>query len=209
MTYTDENGKKVKVDATKSSENVSKLISTMFTGFASVKIDKKLPGYIKDTTASLENLVNTTNNLDMRKAEKMTSLLGKIAEIGKGINWNFKELADVIEGKLIETLENLKEVLEETNENITKPNDNESTNALFGNIFRPNKDKGITIDGNPPAPESGPIKESNPKTDDKNNLDSLVTKIDDITSSLRDILDSSRTGGFGVSIRNFDDLRNS
>ena len=209
MTYTDENGNKVKVDATKSSENVSKLISTMFTGFASVKIDKKLPGYIKDTTSSLENLVNTTNNLDMRKAEKMTSLLGKIAEIGKGINWNFKELADVIEGKLIETLENLKEVLEETNENITKPNDNESTNALFGNIFRPNKDKGITIDGNPPAPESGPMKESSPKTDDKNNLDSLVTKIDDITSSLRDILDSSRTGGFGVSIRNFDDFRNS
>ena len=98
---------------------------------------------------------------------------------------------------------------QETNENITKPNDNESTGALFGNIFRPNKDKGTTIDGNPPAPESGPMKKSSPKTDDKNNLDSLVTKIDDITSSLRDILDSSRTGGFGVSIRNFDDFRNS
>lgn len=208
MTYTDENGKKVKVDATKSSENVSKLLSTMFTGFASVKIDSKLPGYIKDTTASLENLVNTTNNLDMRKAEKMTSLLSKIAEIGKGINWNFKELADVIEGKLIETLENLKEVLEETNENITKPNDNTLSGGLAGDIFGPQKNKGLTIDGNPPAPESGPMKESNPKTDDKNNLDSLVTKIDDITSSLRDILDSSRTGGFGVSIRNFDDLRN-
>lgn len=206
MTYTDESGKKVKVDATKSSENVSKLISNMFTGFASVKIDKKLPGYIKDTSTALDNLVSTTNNLDLSKAEKMTSLLGKIADIGKGINWNFKELANVIEGKLIETLENLKEVLEQTNENILSPQQNEQYTPNSINSFAYNNpSKGITIDGNPPAPDNGPMKESKP--DNNIDISGLTAKIDDITNSLKDIIDSSRAGGFGVSIKNFEDFR--
>ena len=199
MTFTDENGKKVKVDPNAAGQNIASLITTMYSGFTGIKIDDKLPGHIKKTAESLETLVKATGGLDMSKAEKMKSLLEKINELGKGINWNFKELADVINGKLIDTLDQLKEALEGAGDAF----------AGKGTDIAPV----YTADGNPPAPASGPMKPSNKPGDTGKEIinnefkDMISSSIDDIKSSLRDLVDASRAGGLGVNIRNVEDLR--
>lgn len=197
MTFTDETGKKVRIDPKNAGQNIASLITTMYSGFADIEIDNKLPGRIKDTASSLETLVKTTGGLDMSKAEKMKSLLEKINELGRGINWNFKELADVINGKLIDTLEQLKEALEGAGDAFSgKPN---------GDITIPT----YTSDGNPPAPASGPMKPAASPQASLNDefKNTISSSIEEIKATLRELVDASHAGGLGVNVRNIEDLR--
>lgn len=197
MTFTDETGKKVRIDPKNAGQNIASLITTMYSGFADIEIDNKLPDRIKDTASSLETLVKTTGGLDMSKAEKMKSLLEKINELGRGINWNFKELADVINGKLIDTLDQLKEALEGAGDAFSgKPN---------GDVTIPT----YTSDGNPPAPASGPMKPAASPQASLNDefKNTISSSIEEIKATLREIVDASHAGGLGVNVRNIEDLR--
>lgn len=197
MTFTDETGKKVRIDPKNAGQNIASLITTMYSGFADIEIDNKLPDRIKDTASSLETLVKTTGGLDMSKAEKMKSLLEKINEIGRGINWNFKELADVINGKLIDTLDQLKEALEGAGDAFSgKPN---------GDVTIPT----YTSDGNPPAPASGPMKPAASPQASLNDefKNTISSSIEEIKATLRELVDASHAGGLGVNVRNIEDLR--
>ena len=189
LTFKDENGKTVKIDIDKGVENTTKLITGTITGLAGLDINNKVPKYIEESGKSIQTFAEATNSLDLSKAKAMQGLLDKLVEFGKGVNYNFRELADIINGKLVEALENLKEVLEETNKQFEdKENVPEPTPAY-------------TPTGNPvPATPVTPTGKTEPPQDSK------LSKIEESLRSIEEALQDINTIGIGVKVKNFDDM---
>ena len=106
------------------SNNIGRLIKScigQFTGEEgkSLEVNDKRLNAIKTIGESLGNVSNEVNKVDVSKLEKMTTLVDTILKFGNGINFNLDGLANVINGKLLVTLQELKEVLEEVNEAFT------------------------------------------------------------------------------------------
>lgn len=187
LTFKDENGKEVRIDIDKGIDNTTKLIAGTITGLAGLETDNNVPGYLRETGKSIQTFAEATNSLDLSKAKAMQGLLDKLAEFGKGVNYNFKELADIINGRLVEALENLKETLEGIN---TKDDGS-----------NPNEEPAYTPTGNVtmPAP-STPA--GTKETLTESNLSNIEKSLRSIEETLQDI----NTIGIGVKVKNFDEI---
>lgn len=106
------------------SNNIGKLIKSCIGQFAgkegkSLEVDDKRLNAIKTIGESLGDVTNVVNKVDISKLEKMTTLVDTILKFGNGINFNLDGLANAINGKLLNTLQELKDVLEEINKTFT------------------------------------------------------------------------------------------
>lgn len=199
MSFTDPDGKSIKVDPEKASVNIQKMVKGMLTAFDGVKINDKGILALKSSATALDGMVETTNKIDLRKAEKMTDVLGKLIEVGKGVTWNFDKLADIINGKLIDTLEKLKEAFTDMNETIEN-----ASNPQVPLITPP-----VDTNGNitPSSPSTSPSGDGKSTPELKAIQDMLSGDISEIRQALQDIADASRTGGVGVYLKNPEDIR--
>ena len=121
------------------SNNIGKLIRSCIGQFAgkegkSLEVDDKRLNAIKTIGESLGDVTNVVNKVDISKLEKMTTLVDTILKFGNGINFNLDGLANVINGKLINTLQELKEVLEEVNKIFTNFDTSELGGKSSSNI---------------------------------------------------------------------------
>ena len=79
---------------------------------------------IDSVASSLAKVTTSINSIDIERMKKLTNLLAEVNKLAKGINFNFDGLAKIINEKLVVTLNELKEVLEDLNgsfENGNKP----------------------------------------------------------------------------------------
>lgn len=79
---------------------------------------------IDSVASSLAKVTTSINTIDIERMKKLTNLLAEVNKLAKGINFNFDGLAKIINEKLVVTLNELKEVLEDLNgsfENGNKP----------------------------------------------------------------------------------------
>ncbi len=189
LTFKDENGKEVKIDIDKGVDNTTKLITGTITGLAGLEINNKVPKYLKESGESIKTFAEATNSLDLSKAKAMQGLMDKLVEFSKGVNYNFRELADIINGKLVESLENLKEVLEETNK------------QFEGKDNIPAPTPAYTPTGNP-----APSAEVVTPTGKKEAQDSKLIKIEESLRSIEEALQDINTLGIGVKVKNFDEI---
>lgn len=70
-------------------------------------------GKLKKNSDEVVKLIDKANSIDISKADKLTKLFERLAEFSETIDGNFEHLADVINDKLIESLTNLTDALEE------------------------------------------------------------------------------------------------
>ena len=105
----------------------------------------------------------------------MTTLVDTILKFGNGINFNLDGLANVINGKLLVTLQELKEVLEEVNEAFT----NFDTSELGGSGSGSEPINPVTGESSGSSGSSGDGK----KDDGKNN--NLVKSINTTVSTIK------------------------
>lgn len=70
---------------------------------------------IDSVASSLAKVTTSINTIDIERMKKLTNLLAEVNKLAKGINFNFDGLAKIINEKLVVTLNELKEVLEDLN----------------------------------------------------------------------------------------------
>ena len=84
---------------------------------------------VRDIADGVDSLVGAVNKVDMSKVEKVNQLAVTLGEFSKGIKYDFDGLADIINKKLVAAIEGLKEVLNETNDTMTKIKESQETVA--------------------------------------------------------------------------------
>ena len=199
MTFKDANGKDIRVDIGKATENVVALITGTVSGLSNIEFKKDTAKNISDTGKSLKAFTEATNGLDMQKSKAMTELMDKILQFSKGVNFNFEQLADIINGKLVGVLTDLRDTLKEMNGMTVNTNVNTTrTEKVTTFTGAPVGDSvSMTKTGSKPAvgaPATGSLK---------------LEDMDKITKSLRSIEDALQditTVGIGVKVKNFDDM---
>lgn len=82
-----------------------------------------------NTTESIKDLLNNVNNIDISKLTKTTSLMETLKGFSKDIKYNFDGLADIIDKKLVTAIEELKDILDETNDTMSKIKESQETVA--------------------------------------------------------------------------------
>lgn len=127
----------------KAATNIGRLIKSCVGQFSDDSIatinDKKLNG-IKSVGEAINNITTAVNKVDVSKLDKMTSLAETMLKFGEGVKFNLNGLAEIINGKLVESIDDLKEALEKVDKTFTdyEVNSGESqseapaTNVLTG-----------------------------------------------------------------------------
>lgn len=84
---------------------------------------------VHDIADGIDNLVGAVNKVDISKVEKVNQLATTLGEFSKGIKYNFDGLADIIDKKLVTAIEELKDILDETNDTMSKIKESQETVA--------------------------------------------------------------------------------
>ena len=82
---------------------------------------------VHDIADGMDSLVGAVNKVDISKVEKVNQLATTLGEFSKGIKYDFEGLADIINKKLVTAIEGLKEVLDETNDTMSKIKESQET----------------------------------------------------------------------------------
>lgn len=106
----------------KAATNIGRLIKSCVGQFSDDSIatinDKKLNG-IKSVGEAINNITTAVNKVDVSKLDKMTSLAETMLKFGEGVKFNLDGLAEIINGKLVESIDDLKEALEKVDKTFT------------------------------------------------------------------------------------------
>ncbi len=196
MTFKDANGKDVRVDIGRATENVVSLITGTVSGLSNIKFEKDTAKNLSETGKSLKTFTEATNGLDLQKSKAMSELMDKILQFSKGVNFNFEQLADIINGKLVGVLTDLRDTLKEMNGMTVNTNVNTTrtekvttfTGAPVGDSVSMSKT------GSTPAPVTRGLKPED--------MDKITKSLRSIEDALQDIT----TVGVGVKVKNFDDM---
>ena len=82
-----------------------------------------------DIADGMDSLVGAVNKVDISKVEKVNQLATTLGEFSKGIKYDFEGLADIINKKLVTAIEELKNILDETNDTMSKIKESQDTVA--------------------------------------------------------------------------------
>ena len=84
---------------------------------------------VRDIADGMDSLMSAVNKVDMSKVEKVNQLAVTLGEFSKGIKYDFDGLANIIDKKLVAAIEELKDILDETNDTMSKIKESQETVA--------------------------------------------------------------------------------
>ena len=141
---------------------------------------------IDSVASSLAKVTTSINSIDIERMKKLTNLLAEVNKLAKGINFNFDGLAKIINEKLVVTLNELKEVLEDLN----------------GSFENGNKPTEVSTQLQPAAP--APVSTSTPAetSNSKSQYEATIsTTISSISKLLENISSCIPAGGTAMNVK--------
>lgn len=141
---------------------------------------------IDSVASSLAKVTTSINSIDIERMKKLTNLLAEVNKLAKGINFNFDGLAKIINEKLVVTLNELKEVLEDLN----------------GSFENGNKPAEVSTQLQPAAP--APVSTSTPTetSNSKSQYEATIsTTISSISKLLENISSCIPAGGTAMNVK--------
>ena len=141
---------------------------------------------IDSVASSLAKVTTSINSIDIERMKKLTNLLAEVNKLAKGINFNFDGLAKIINEKLVVTLNELKEVLEDLN----------------GSFENGNKPTEVSTQLQPAAP--APVSTSTPTetSNSKSQYEATIsTTISSISKLLENISSCIPAGGTAMNVK--------
>lgn len=178
-------------DFVKAANNIKTLVKSIIISDSEAKSMESSKEFEKKMS-SASRFIEKINKADIQKLEQANGLFSALRDISKDINGNFQGLANTINDKLVTALENLKEVLEQTNEQLTSEPMQMSQSPVFANIETPSTPISVA---STPTPTNQQI--------DMSKLHQSIMSIDGI---LKEIRDAGTSTGLRVTLRNDDPI---
>lgn len=121
--------------------------------------------------------IDKANTIDTDKIKTVTEMLGKMADFSNSISGNFEKLADTLNGKLLDTLVEIKDILGGINENPVNVQEVNSTSKNPSQFINPTN-VFDSVDKN--------MNTANNKSNNTNEaFTKVVSKLDDLISEIR------------------------